>query len=329
MSKLKSTLLFILLITTAVSYAQFTDVINSNRPGLSMSAFSVGKKVFQAELGFYGYDENHTLNNYTAQGVGGNLDLRYGDFFEQLEFIAQFQYQYEWYQAILTDEVSSGLSQTIIGAKYLLYDPLKNYEAKPNLYSWNANHKFSWRQFIPAVAAYAGVNFNLANEDAFYRPGVPENPSWSTKLMAITQNQFGRSVLVTNFILDKFATERQSYDFIITLTHGFGMRWSGFIELDSYNSDYYSDLIFRGGGAYLLKQNIQIDLSVGTNFKDTPSLFLGGLGLSWRFDDNYKQEYNRVPKEKEKKTKEEKKKDKKKAENKKRLDEVESTPVQP
>jgi hypothetical protein len=328
MCKIKSIFLLIILLTSSLNYAQFTDVINSNRPGLSMGSFSVGKKVIQAELGFYGYDENHSLDDYTAQGIGSNLDIRYGDFFEQLEFIAQFQYQYESYQATLADEVNSGLSQTTIGAKYLLYDPLKNYEAKPNIYSWNANHKFDWRQFIPAVGLYAGMNFNFVG-DEFSRPGIPENPSWSGKVMAITQNQFGKSVLVTNIILDKFATNRQSLDFLITLTHGFGMRWSGFVEIDSYNSDYYTDVIARAGGAYLLKQNVQIDLSAGTNFKDTPSLLIGGLGISWRFDDNYKQEYTRVKKEKEKKTKEEKKKDKKKAENKKRLDEVESTPVQP
>ena len=34
-------------------HAQYTDVINSNRPGSSQSAFSVGTNVLQFELGSY------------------------------------------------------------------------------------------------------------------------------------------------------------------------------------------------------------------------------------------------------------------------------------
>ena len=32
--------------------SQYTDQINSNRPGASVGAFSVGKNVIQSELGF-------------------------------------------------------------------------------------------------------------------------------------------------------------------------------------------------------------------------------------------------------------------------------------
>jgi hypothetical protein len=38
----------------------------------------------------------------------------------------------------------------------------------------------------------------------------------------------------------------------------------------------------------LFKENIQIDASIGGSFKNTPSILVGGLGLSWRFDKNYK-----------------------------------------
>ena len=37
----------------SITHAQYTDVINSNRPGSSQSAFSVGTKVLQFELGSY------------------------------------------------------------------------------------------------------------------------------------------------------------------------------------------------------------------------------------------------------------------------------------
>ena len=325
MFKTKSLLLFSILISSTFSYCQYTDVINSNQPGKSMGAFSVGETVFQAELGFYGYNEKHNLQYYEASGLGSDLMLRYGAFLEQLEFILDIQFQQEWYEATLVDKSSFGLSQTFFGAKYLIYDPLKKHDkTKPNLYSWKANHKFSWKQFIPAVGVYGGFNFNLAG-DTFIRPGYPEDPTISPKLALITQNQLGRYVLVLNIIADKIGSERQSLDYVITLTRGFSPRWSGFIENDGFNSDFYADYYFRGGAAYLLKQNVQIDASIGSNLKDTPSIWGGGFGISWRFDQNYQETMLRIPSDKKDKDKDKKKKKKTKENEKakKRVDEVE------
>ena len=49
----KTKLLTYLLLVFSLNsiFAQFTDVINSNRPGKSMAAFSVGKTIIQAEMG--------------------------------------------------------------------------------------------------------------------------------------------------------------------------------------------------------------------------------------------------------------------------------------
>ncbi len=40
------------LLSPIMALCQYTDVINSNRPGLSVSAYAIGKGVVQAELGF-------------------------------------------------------------------------------------------------------------------------------------------------------------------------------------------------------------------------------------------------------------------------------------
>lgn len=310
MFTLKNILLLVFGFFTTLSFCQFTDVINSNRPGNSMGAFSVGETVFQTEFGMYGFDESHDLQNYDAQGIGADLSLRYGAFYEQLEFIVELQYQYEWYQAAINNSNSSGLNQTILGAKYLVYDPNKNYERKPNLYSWKANHSFNYRELIPAVALYAGLNIDVKDNN-FSRPGIPTDPTFSPKVMLITQNQFGKYVLVTNIIADKINSDLSSIDYIITLTRGFNERLSAFLENQGYFGDYYADNLIRGGAAYLIKQNLQVDASIGTNFKSTPSLLFGGVGFSWRFDENYTDNYLRVPETKEQKA--EKKKAKKAA----------------
>lgn len=283
-------LVFILTICFQNSFGQFTDEINSNRPGRSMMAFSVGKTVFQTEAGLNYMNENHNSLDYKANGVMAELDIRWGLFFEQLELIAEIQYQNDSYTSYLLDKNRSALKKTLVGAKYLVYDPFKNYEEKPNLYSWKANHRFKWRQFIPAVGVYAGANLNFSDNPFNYAPAGIEESVISPKVMLITQNHFGSQwVLVTNLAYNKIGTDFASIDYIITITRGFNKKWSGFIEHQGYNSDFYKDGLFRLGAAYLLNNHMQIDASVGKNIKNTPSLMNAGLGFSWRFADKYKE----------------------------------------
>ena len=52
---------FILLLLPFLGISQYTDVINSNRPGLSVSAYAVGKNVLQLEMGVGFEQSDHTL----------------------------------------------------------------------------------------------------------------------------------------------------------------------------------------------------------------------------------------------------------------------------
>jgi hypothetical protein len=304
---------FMLISTT--QYAQYTDIINSNRPGKSMSAFSVGKTVIQAEVGLYGIRENHDLERYEANGFGTELDVRYGAFFDQFEFTLNTQYQYDWYQAPLINDTRGGFKQVTVGAKYLVYDPFIKQD-KPNIFSWKANHKFNWKQFIPAVAVYAGLNFNLGDNPFTF----PTDRTISPKVMVITQHHFGSKwVWVNNIIADKYMTDYPTLGIISTMTRGFNMRWSGFLEFQGYKSDWYADTVFRLGAAYLVRENIQLDASFTKNVKDTPSLLLANVGMAWRFDSNYETNYKRVKGEKKSKKDNKSKTEK----GKKRKDEVE------
>jgi hypothetical protein len=282
-----------------------------------MSAFSVGKSVIQAEAGLYAIKEKHDLLRYEANGFGTEIDARYGAFFDQFEFCLNTQYQYDWYQAPLVNDTRGGFKQITIGAKYLVYDPFIKQD-KPNVYSWKANHKFSWKQFIPAVAVYGGFNLNLGN-NPFTFPG---DKTISPKVMVITQHHFGSKwVWVNNIIADKYMTDYPTLGIISTMTRGFNMRWSGFLEFQGYKSDWYADTVFRLGAAYLVRENIQLDASFSKNVKDTPSLLLANVGMSWRFDSNYETNYKRIKNDKGKKDKKDKKS--KRDKGKKRKDEVE------
>ena len=287
MYKIKTLVIAALFMFPLIHYGQHTDQINSNRPGETMSAFAVGKSVIQVESGIYGIKENHSLLGYDGNGFGIDMTLRYGMFLERLELIADFQYQYEVLNPAIAFPKKSAFKQTVLGAKYLIYDPFKNYEKNINVYSWKANHSFNWNQLIPAVSVFAGANITLADNPYYFSPDA----AFSPKIILIAQNHLGDGswVFVTNIIADYIGTDYPSYGYGITLTKGFSRKWSGFIENQGYMSDFYSDAIVRGGAAYLIHDDMQIDASISTSLKDTPSILYGGIGFSWRYDAGYKE----------------------------------------
>jgi hypothetical protein len=287
MSKIKILFITAVLMIPSIHYGQYTDQINSNRPGETMSAFAVGKSVIQIETGVYGIKQNHSLLNYDANGFGIDATLRWGLFMEKLELIADIQYQNEKYTTLFNSSNRADFKQTVLGAKYLIYDPFKNSQKKVNLYSWKANHGFRWRQLVPAVSVFAGANLIMADNPYSFSA----ESSISPKIMLITQNHLGdgRWVFVTNILADYITTDFPSYGYVLTLTRGFNDKWSGFVENQGFKSDFYSDAIVRGGAAYLLNKNMQIDASISTSLKDTPSALYGGIGFSWRYDGNYKE----------------------------------------
>lgn len=287
MSKIKILLIAFFSVIPCIHYGQHTDQINSNRPGETMSAYAVGKSVIQIETGVYGIKQNHSLLNYDANGFGIDATLRWGLFLERLELIADIQYQNEKYTTLFNSSNRADFKQTVLGAKYLIYDPFKNYEKKVNIYSYKANRAFNWHQLIPAVSLFAGANFTMAENPYSFSP----ESSISPKIILITQNHLGdgKWVFVTNIIADYVTTDFPSYGYVLTLTRGFNDKWSGFVENQGFKSDFYSDAIVRGGAAYLVNKDLQIDASLSTSLKDTPSALYGGIGFSWRYDANYQE----------------------------------------
>lgn len=267
-------------------YAQYTEVINSNRPGVSSSAFAVGTNVLQFEVGPYFVKEEHTPLKYEVSGIGADFAARYGLFFEQLEIIVEGGYQRDTYtdnRSSITNEFDrANFKYFTAGAKYLVYDPYKNAaNEKPNLYSYKANHSFKWKELIPAVAIYAGVNIDSKN-NPYVAPGVE---GISPKIMIATQHNFiGGWVFVMNFIKDRIGTDQSDFSYILTLTKAINQQWVVFGETQGIQSDFYADNLFRFGGAYLWNENFQLDTALTLNTKDTPSVFNLSLGASYRFD---------------------------------------------
>lgn len=286
MKHIKSYLLIAFLTLSYSAFSQYTEVINSNRPGVSRSAFSVGTNVAQLEVGPYIIKEEHTPLQYEVSGYGVDFSARYGFWKEELEFNLEGTYQNDTFtdnRSTISSETSrSNFKNLTLGAKYLVYDPLKNSEEdKPNLYSYWANKKFKWKSLIPAVAVYAGANFDTKNNPYT----APDVEGFSPKVAVISQNNFaGGWVFVINLIKDRIGSDFSEFQYILTLTHSFNPKWVIFGETQGIKSDFYADNLFRFGGAYLWGKDFQLDTAVTLNTKDTPSVFSVNFGASYRLD---------------------------------------------
>lgn len=285
MNRLLVFFLLIFLLKINLGYSQFTDIINSNRPGNSSGAFSVGKDILQLENGFYFTNEQHQLLNYDIEGYGTEFKIRYGFLYEKLEVIISGNYQSDNLSDNRYNPANNinrkNFKKFKIGAKYLIYDPKKGITEKPNVYSYFADKKFKWKNLIPAISVYGGLNIDSKNN-----PFVSSNVSGISPSLAIfTQSNFtNRSVITTNVIFERIGSNQNDFEYIISLTHAFNESFIGFIETHGIKSDFYADNKLGFGVAFLFNDNLQLDLGTILNFKDTPKIFQMSLGVSYRLN---------------------------------------------
>ncbi len=287
---------FLLLFFIQISLAQYTEVINSKRPGFSDSPYSVGTKVYQVEGGLFYKDVGNYLywdfatdppteNNYSSKTIGTDITFRTGQFFERLEFDLDLVLQNEnrdYTKPSVYSESGFGLSKFTLGAKYLVYKPEYTDKSK-EIRSWKARQSFDKKRLIPAVGVYAGLNTNLLNE-------MHKNPDGISARFAIfTQNDLSnRWVVLTNFIMDKAFTNESENSFILTTTYALTEQWSIFGEGQAFfrsEKSVPNDYQFGAGGAYLINPDMQADFSARMILDERgDNTYLIGGGISWRLD---------------------------------------------
>ena len=264
-------------------YSQYTEIINSNRPGSSSGAYSVGKNILQFENGFYIANERHKLLNYKINGFGIDFKIRYGLLYEKLELLIDGIYQSDKFTDLRYTPSNTfsrkNLKKFQIGAKYLIYDPNKGTEDKTNLYSYWANKKFNFKNIIPAISAYIGLNIDSKNNPYTSSQIKGVSPS----LAIFTQSNItNRSVIITNLIFERIGTYQNDFEYLISITNAFNKNFIGFIEIHGVKSDFYADNKLGLGLAHLFSDNLQVDIGTMLNFKETPKIGYINLGLSYR-----------------------------------------------
>ncbi len=267
--------------------AQYTEIINSKRPGFSESPYGVGTKVFQLETGVFYHKRAITQLFDTSKSFGSNLFLRYGAFLEKLEFNADFAFQQDervFYNVIPSYSYKvTGISKLRFGVKYLIHNQ-KYTDKSKEVRSWKKRTSFDMKRLIPSVGVYVGVNPNFVSKD-FKEDGV------SLKGAILLQNDISsRFVVLTNLIADKILLkDKMEFGYILTATYAVNTKWSIFGENQGVFSKYKdNEFQFGAGTAYLLNNNVQFDISARSDFFADKLNYYLALGGSWRLDRHVK-----------------------------------------
>jgi hypothetical protein len=272
-------LVFLFIVNSTIQ-AQYTDVINSNKPGFSESPYSVGTGVYQFESNFFLKDTSLEPTFSKPQSFGVDLLFRTTFFLEKLELNTQLTYQRDKvaFKNIFTSHYfTSGLSKFTIGAKYLLFQPEYTDKTK-EVRSWKRRNAFDKKRLIPSVAIYLGMNTDFVS-DLYKTERI--TPKVGVLLQHNLTNEFN---LISNIYYDKIGTDFSEISYIITGTQNFGSRWSGFLEHQGIFMKYQNNVNFGTGLAYLFSKDFQINASARYLVEEKSSGFYGSLGISYRIN---------------------------------------------
>ena len=260
--------------------AQYTNVINSNKPGFSESPYSVGTGIYQFESNLFYRDMSIEPTFSQPQSLGIDLLFRTSFFLEKLEFSTQLSYQRDkvaFNNVFTSSEFTSGLSNATIGAKYLVFQQEftdKNKEIR----SWKKRTAFDKKRLIPSVAVYAGFNTNFLGD-------LHKATNVSPKLGVLLQNDLSNDFnVITNFYYDKMGTDAAEFSYIITATYSFSDRWSTFFENQGVFKKERKDTNIGTGIAYLLTTNLQVNASARGMFEGNSKGYYASLGVSYRIN---------------------------------------------
>ena len=153
---------FIILIYILPVSGQYTEVINSNRPGSSQGAFAVGKNVLQFEVGGTFSDLSHKNLNFSyLKELELKYNIRYGFFKEKLELVINGSYNQNKSVNNLdngtgSEEKINFLNKQNLGFKYLIFDPYKNEK-------WHGTNLFSWKKNVFIIFLATGPETIFTN----------------------------------------------------------------------------------------------------------------------------------------------------------------------
>jgi len=241
--------------------AQYSETITSDRPGISISPYSVGKNVFQLQSGFILGGLRTDSNQRKSDILAESTVIRFG-LTRTLEVSTAFTFrrdktEYRYFST--TENFQSGLSQADVGFRANLYEG---------------------HGLVPTVGFQTHLKLNILSKDydTDY-PGI-------VCLLATTQNLAPGLTLTTNFggVWDNnFYGPGPQGMYTLNLAFPIAGKLGGFVE--NYGSFQDGDFLtlFDAGLGFLLNNNLQLDISGGYGKNHGVTEYFVDAGVSWRF----------------------------------------------
>lgn len=246
-------LFFLFLLSFFSAKGQFSETIQSGRPGQAIGPFTVGKNVFQLQTGVT-YNQLQPSQSNQSKVWLHNTVLRFG-VFERFEINGLFNWQTEKQTSSTGSDRQSGISNTQIGGRF---------------------HLLQGQGAIPAIGIQGRLLLK-AQSKAYQRQKLGAN------VVLVTTNQVTSWLsLNSNWSIEWSGNGDDPLDlYILNASFSITEKLGGFIEvygeLTSFTTNY------DGGFAYLLSNNTQLDFSAGWQGQNSLENWFLDFGLSWRW----------------------------------------------
>jgi hypothetical protein len=253
-NRLRLGLLLAALFLGAPAQAQFYETIRSGRPGQSIGATCVGKGIFQTQGGVdhFGYENSEQATK--ANGLLSNIGLRYGltEYFEVGGFT---EYRSEEVETNGTTSLRYGISNLTVGMRFQIA------EAKGLAPSVG----FQFRLRLPVANQYYRID-NVAPSFVF-----------------VTSQQWSGFTLITNWGGSwNGSSAIPSGNYTVNLSYAFTERFGLFLENYGTVTAGNFETRFDGGVAWLVTNNLQLDLLGGFGNNHGLNDYFVSTGFSWR-----------------------------------------------
>jgi len=252
---MKIILLLIFTISNQLVIAQYNTTIRSARPGQSFGPFTTGQNIFQVQTGATFDNFNHKISDFSGNGFGYLMSLRYG-LEEAFEIRAAFATRSDNSISNGNETKIGGLSAVVTGVRY----NIKNGKGQKASY-----------------AVQTDVRLNIVDED--YNP----NDIAPRIILLHGQKLSDKLGLTTNWGLSWNGNNSAPRGFyVVNLSFPISDKFGSFIE--TYGGVVRDDftIFFDTGLSYLVNNDFQLDISAGYGSNNNITNSFIDAGISWR-----------------------------------------------
>ena len=253
---MKTQLIFLILficLSITSSYGQYSETIVSDRPGQSNSPNTVGKMVLQLQTG--AQFEGGSADNYTSNIFSLPAIIRFG-ITDKIELQTLWEYKNGKAKVNDFDFTANGIDLAAFGLRFNIFEETEK---------------------APALGFEFIYKTRMMSKD--FKPDHP-----STKFNIMASKGFSDLISITTNLGADFNGNGAQPDgfYTLNLVLAVNEELSVFFEnYGNFNGDYF-DTFFDFGGAYLLNNDLQLDLYGGFGYNDDLFNYFVSGGVSYR-----------------------------------------------